>query len=171
MKTEIIKPEKEKKKPNNLITAVLYLILGIILAFYSDEAFKLVFYVIGVLVMVYGIKSFIDYYRNQESVQYKNINLGVAITSIAAGILLIILAGAINLSLRYILGFFLIYLGVSRLLTDISFGGKMTFSILSNVVLIVLGIYSIFVSNVLFVIIGWILVLNAIILFVEYLRK
>ena len=171
METEIIKPEKNIKKPNHIVNAILYLILGIILAFKSNEAFKLVFYVLGVLLIVYGIKLFLDYYRNQSIVQYKNINISISIISVIGGLLLIILAGVINLSLRYILGFFLIYLGISRLLSDISFGEKMTFSILSNVILIVLGIYSIFVSNVLFVIIGWILIANAIILFVEYLRK
>ena len=81
MKTEIIKPKKEKKD-NNLVTPIIYLILGIILAFRSNEAIQLLFYVIGILVIVYGVKSLIDYYKNKNMAQFKNVNLTIAIVYI-----------------------------------------------------------------------------------------
>ena len=49
-------------------------------------------------------------------------------------------------------------MGVSRLLTQYSFGNYKKIQMLSNVVLIIMGIYSIFVSNAVMVIIGWILI-------------
>lgn len=170
MKTEIIKPKKEGKE-NNLLTPIIYLILGIILAFRSNEAIKLLFYIIGILVIIYGIKTFVVYYQNKDTVQYKNINLGISLVSIIIGILLIALSGVLEVSIRYILGFFLIYMGVSRLLTQVSFGDYKNFGTLSNIVLIILGVYSIFFSNAVLVIIGWILIINAALLFWEYLKK
>lgn len=170
-KTEIIKPKKEKKDNKNIITPIVYLILGFILAFKSDEAVKLVFYILGIIVIVYGIKAFMTYYQNRDNIQIKNINLSIAIVSILIGSLLIILAGALNMGIRYILGFFMIFIGISRFLTDYSLSNYKNLSTMSNIVLIILGIFSIFVSNAVLVIIGWILIANAALLFFEYFKN
>lgn len=170
-KTEIIKPKREEKENKNVLTPIIYLILGFILAFKSDEAVKLVFYILGIMVIIYGIKSFITYYQNKDNIQYKNINLSIAIMSILIGSLLIILAGALELGIRFVLGFFMIFIGISRLLTDYSLGNYKNLGSMSNIVLIILGIFSIFVSNVVLVIIGWILIINALLLFWEYFKS
>lgn len=170
-KTEIIKPKKEGKDKSNVLTPIIYIILGFILAFKSDEAVKFVFYILGLIVIVYGIKSLITYYQNKDNIQLKNINLSIGIISILIGVLLIVLAGALNLGIRYILGFFMIFIGISRLLTDYSMKTFKNFNTLSNLVLIILGIFSIFVSNAVLVIIGWILIVNALLLFFEYFKN
>ena len=170
MKAEVIKPKKEMKEARSLLNPIIYLVLGILLIFKSNEVVELLFYVLGIIVIIYGIKSFVLYYQNKEVVQYKNINLTIAIASVIIGVLLIILSGILEASIRYVLGFFFIFMGISRLLTSISFNNYKNFSTISNIVLIALGIYSIFFSNAALVIIGVILVINAIILFIEYFK-
>lgn len=170
MKAEVIKPKKEMKEARSLLNPIIYLVLGILLIFKSNEVVELLFYVLGIIVIIYGIKSFVLYYQNKEVVQYKNINLTIAIASVIIGVLLIILSGILEASIRYVLGFFFIFMGISRLLTSISFNNYKNFSTISNIVLITLGIYSIFFSNAVLVIIGVILVINAIILFIEYFK-
>ena len=170
MKTEIIKPKKEMKEARSLFNPIIYLVLGLLLMFKSNEVVELLFYVLGVIVIIYGIKSFVLYYQNKEIVQYKNINLTIAVVSIIIGVLLIVLSGVLETSIRYVLGFFFIFMGVSRLLTSISFNNYKNFSTVSNIILIALGIYSIFFSNAVLVIIGVILVINAIILFIDYFK-
>ena len=71
MKAEIIKPKKEKKETKNLLNPIIYLVLGLLLMFKSNEVVELLFYVLGIIVIIYGIKSFILYYQNKEIVQYK----------------------------------------------------------------------------------------------------
>lgn len=171
MKTEIIKPKKPKKDNSNLVTPIIYLIIGIILAFKSNEAIQLLFYIIGILIIVYGVKSLVDYYKNKSVVQFKNVNLSIAIISIILGVLIILLSETLEVSIRYLLGFFLIYMGISRLLTSISFNDYKNWTTVSNVLLIILGIYSIFISNAILVFIGWLLIINAVILFIDYWRK
>lgn len=171
MKTEIIKPKKQKKDNSNLVTPIIYLIIGIILAFKSNEAIQLLFYIIGILIIVYGVKSLVDYYKNKSIVQFKNVNLSIAVISIILGVLIILLSETLEVSIRYLLGFFLIYMGISRLLTSISFNDYKNWSTVSNILLIILGIYSIFISNAILVFIGWLLIINAIILFIDYWRK
>ena len=170
MKAEIIKPKKEKKESKNLLNPIIYLVLGLLLMFRSNQVVELLFYVLGIIVIIYGIKSFVLYYQNKEIVQYKNINLTISVVSIIIGVLLIVLSGVLETSIRYVLGFFFIFMGVSRLLTSISFNNYKNFSTVSNIILIVLGIYSIFFSNAVLVIIGVILVINAIILFIDYFK-
>lgn len=170
MKGEIIKPKKERKEASNFLNPIIYLVLGLLLMFKSNEVVKILFYILGIIVIIYGIKAFITYYQNKDLAQYKNINLSVGITSIIIGVLLIILSDALEISIRYVLGFFFIYMGISRILTSISFNTYKSFSSLSSIVLIALGVYSIFFSNAVLVIIGGILVINAIILFIDYFR-
>lgn len=172
MKVQVIKPnDKESKNNKSFLTPIIYLIVGVILAFKSNEAIQLLFYIIGILVILYGVKQFVEYYQNKEMAQYKNINLTIAISSIIIGILSIVLSEVIELSIRYVLGFFLIFMGISRLLTQISFNNYKNFSSVSNIILIILGIYSIFVSNAILVVIGWLLIVNALILFWEGIKK
>lgn len=170
MKAEIIKPKKEKKEARSLLNPIIYLVLGLLLMFRSNEIVELLFYVLGIIIIIYGIKSFVLYYQNKDVVQYKNINLTIAIASVIIGVLLIVLSGVLEASIRYVLGFFFIFMGVSRILTSVSFNNYKNFSTLSNIILIALGIYSIFFSNAVLVIIGAILVINAIILFIEYFK-
>ena len=170
MKAEIIKPKKEMKEARSLLNPIIYLVLGLLLMFKSNEVVELLFYILGIIIIIYGIKSFVVYYQNKDVVQYKNINLTVAIASVIIGVLLIVLSGVLEASIRYVLGFFFIFMGVSRILTSISFNNYKNFSTLSNIILIALGIYSIFFSNAVLVIIGAILVINAIILFIEYFK-
>ncbi|CDF11683.1 uncharacterized conserved protein [Mycoplasma sp. CAG:776] len=170
MKAEVIKPKKEMKEARSLLNPIIYLVLGILLIFKSNEVVELLFYVLGIIVIIYGIKSFVLYYQNKDVVQYKNINLTIAIASVIIGVLLIILSGVLEASIRYVLGFFFIFMGISRLLTSISFNNYKNFSTISNIVLIALGVYSIFFSNAVLVIIGVILVINSIILFIDYFR-
>ena len=170
MKTEIIKPKKEMKEARSLLNPIIYLVLGLLLMFKSNEVVELLFYILGIISIIYGIKSFVVYYQNKDVVQYKNINLTIAIASVIIGVLLIVLSGVLEASIRYVLGFFFIFMGISRILTSISFNNYKNFSTLSNIVLIALGVYSIFFSNAVLVIIGVILVINAFILFIEYFR-
>lgn len=171
MKTEIIKPKKEGEEKKSLLTPVIYLALGILLAFKSNEVTKMIFYIIGILVIIYGIKTYVVGYQNKEIANIKNINYSIALISVIIGILVIMLSGVLEASTRYVLGFFLVYMGISRMITEISFGKVFAWSNLSNVVLIALGIYSIFFSNVIFLIVGWVLTINAVLLFIEYFKE
>ena len=57
IKVDVIKPNDGKKDNNSLINPVMYLVMGIMLAFYSNAVVKIFFYIIGVIVIIYGIKS------------------------------------------------------------------------------------------------------------------
>ena len=159
---KVIKPKEEKK---NLLVPIIYLILGIILAFKNNEAITLVFYIIGLLVIIIGINYLVTYFKDKEN----KISLTVGLVSLLMGVLVVILAKTLQISIRYVIGFFLIFMGVTRLLT--SYTKLLSVDSISNIVLIALGIFSIFKSNIIFVIVGVVLIINALILIWEYFRK
>lgn len=167
-KVEIIKPQKEK---DSIVNPILYLILGLILTFKSNEAIELIFYVIGIIIIMYGVKALITSYRNKDNLQIKNLNLSIGLLSTVCGVALCFLANFLNLGIRYVIGFFMIFIGISRLLTDFSLSNRKITNIISNIVLIVLGIFSIFVSNAVLVIIGIILLINSVLLFIQFFRS
>lgn len=171
---EIIKPKKEKQNKLStdlIITPIVYLILGVILAFFSNEAVELVFYVLGIIAMIYGAKSLLSWYQNRDTIQYKNINLSMGIVSILIGLGLIIFSRFLEAGIRYVIGFFMIYFGLTKLMMQMGLGAKPNLSYVSNIALIVMGVFSIFWSNVILVIIGWLLIINAVLLFLEYIKK
>lgn len=171
MKTEIIKPKKENKESKSILTPIIYLIVGIMLAFKSNEAVQFIFYIIAIFVILYGVKSFIICFQMKDEERVKNLHLTIGIVSVIIGILIFILSEALEVSIRYILGFFFIYMGISRLISQIGLKDYKNLSMISNIVLIILGLYSIFVSNAVLVVIGWLLVVNAILLFWDYLKN
>ena len=57
MKMEIIKPSSKRRNNKSLLVPIMYLIIGVLLAFKSNEIVTMLFYVIGVLLIMYGIKS------------------------------------------------------------------------------------------------------------------
>lgn len=175
MKAEIVKPKKEEKETKsvkeagNIITPIIYLVLGLLLIFKNEKVMEFFFYVVGIIIIIYGIKSFVVYYQNKELVRYKNINLSIAIVSVIIGVLLILLSGALQAFVQYTIGFIFIFIGLSRLLVSISFNNYKSLSTLINIALIIFGVCSMF-SNLILIGLGIILVINSILLFIEYFR-
>ena len=71
--------------------------------------------------------------------------------------------------IQYTIGFVFIFIGLSRLITSISFNNYKNLSTLVNIALIIFGVCSMF-SNLVLIGLGIILVINAIILFIEYFK-
>lgn len=159
---KVIKPKEDKQ---SILVPIIYLILGIVLAFKNNEAITLIFYIIGILVIVLGINYLLTYFKDRNN----KISLYVGLISSILGILLVVLAKSLQISIRYIIGFFLIFIGVSRLISNPQ--KILSRDNISNILLIILGIFSIFVSNIILVIIGVLLILDALFLIWSYFKN
>ena len=159
---KVIKPKEDKQ---SILVPIIYLILGIVLAFKNNEAITLIFYIIGILVIVLGINYLLTYFKDRNN----KISLYVGLISSVLGILLVVLAKSLQISIRYIIGFFLIFIGVSRLISNPQ--KILSRDNISNILLIILGIFSIFVSNIILVIIGVLLILDALFLIWSYFKN
>lgn len=173
MKGKIIKPEQKKKK--NWISSVILLILGIVLITNSNSFITIILQIIGAIITLFGGYRLLEYFKIKK--QFKmddNMALMSGIISITVGLLTILLAGVIEIGLRYLLGFFLLLNGINKII--FSFELKETYKTLfitnltEAVVIIILGLYTIFFQNAALMIIGIFLIISSIIDFFSLLK-
>lgn len=173
MKAKLIKPNSQNSK--NIIQSIILLILGIILITNSNQIVTVTFQIIGALIIAFGIYKIFRYIslKNQFKIEDTEA-LTTGIITIAIGLMLILLASIIDIGLRYLLGIYLILNGFNKLIMtrnikDISIKlGKS--NIIMAVIYILLGLYTIFVANVAFVIIGILLIISSSFDIITYLQ-
>ncbi len=174
MKVTIVK-EKEKKD-YSLFNSILLLVLGIILAFNSFGFISTIFTILGVIVTIFGFAKFVQYFqiKNQLKVEQPNI-LYMAIISITVGLLVIFLSNFLANTIQIVTGIWLLFIGINKvnnaLIWKTTNNQRFIIEMISSIILILLGIYTIFAENVLFMIIGIILIIYAIIQFITYFIK
>ena len=150
----IINPEKKKKTP--LLLNFLTLVLGCMLLTNNNKVVVYTCYIIGGIALVIGIYNlFGKYITKQEG----NMSLGVYATVL--GILLFILGGTIEVTLRMIIGFWLILNGLSKLALSFKIKDKFIPFLVLSIILIGAGMYCILVSNILLIIVGAFLIVSA----------
>lgn len=164
MKGKIIKPQKNS---NKLISSILLLILGIILITNSNQIVTIAFQIIGIIIIIYGLYRIFHYISLKKQFKMEdNDSLITGIISITIGILLILLASIIEVGLRYLIGFFLILNGLNKIVTYLNFQTKTSYLLLGNlfigIILILFGLYTIFIANAALIIVGIILTFSAI---------
>lgn len=150
----IINPEKKKKTP--LLLNFLTLVLGCMLLTNNNKVVVYTCYIIGGIAVVIGLYNlFGKYITKQEG----NTSLGVYATVL--GILLFILGGTIEVTLRMIIGFWLIINGLTKLALAFKVKDKFVPFLVLSIILIGGGMYCILVSNILLIIVGAFLIVSA----------
>jgi len=155
MKNEIIiNPEKKKKSP--LLLNFLILILGCMLLTNNNKVVVYTCYAIGAISLVIGL---FNLFSKQLTKKEGNISLGVYATVL--GILLFILGGTIEVTLRMIIGFWLILNGLAKLALAFKVKEKFVPFLVLSLLLIGAGMYCILISNILLVLVGAFLIASA----------
>lgn len=171
-KTTLIKPKKEKdKKINNnaLIGSIIMLIIGIILFTNSSKAIIIVCYVIGAFICAFGTYNLINYYRLKKELNIENTtNLIIGVTTLFVGLVVIILASAIETFLRFIIGIILIINGLKKIKDSIDYRNYITLII--GIVLVGIGLYTVLAENIIFAIVGLLMIISSITDIIKYLK-
>ena len=155
MKNElIINPEKKKKSP--LLLSFLILVLGCMLLTNNNKVVVYTCYAIGAISVIIGL---FNLFSKQLTKKEGNISLGVYATVL--GVLLFILGGTIEVTLRMIIGFWLILNGLSKLALAFKVKEKFVPFLVLSLVLIGAGMYCILISNILLVVVGAFLIASA----------
>lgn len=172
-KTTIIKPKKVKEKETNsykLIANIIMIVIGIILLTNSSKAVIIVCYCIGTIIALFGAYNLFNYYRLKKELNIEsNTNLILGVTTVFIGMIMIILAGAIETFLRFIIGMILVISGIQKTKTAID--RKDYFTMVIGIVLIAIGLYTILAENIVFAIVGLLLILSNIIDIIKYITE
>lgn len=174
-KTTLIKPKKTKKNKKDeenknlkILGPILLLILGIILLTNSSKAVIIVFYCIGAIFILVGLYNLLLYYKTKKELNIEDNNkLVLGSTTLFIGIMVLLLSGAIETFLRFIIGIILIYNGLKNVI--ISLRNRNYITLIIGIVLIGMGLYTILAENIIFQIIGALLIISSIVEFIGLL--
>jgi uncharacterized membrane protein HdeD (DUF308 family) len=171
-KTTLIKPKKNKVngiENKELIVSIILLIIGIILLTNSSQAVIIVCYCLGIISIIIGTYNLINYYQVKKELNIENTNnLVIGVMALFIGFLIIILASAIETFLRFIIGIILIFNGIKKIILGIDF--KNYLELTEGIILVLGGLYTIIAENIVFIVIGLLLVISSVIDIITYLK-
>ena len=173
MKVTIVN-QKKKNKQRSLIYSIILLVLGIFLTFNSSGVLNTIFNIMGILVILFGIYRFFTYYRLKSQLKIDDPSILMsAIMSILFGVLIILLSNILTTTIQIVTGIWLLFVGISRLseadITNIK-DKRNLIAVIGAAIIILLGLYTIFSENVLFVALGIILIIYSILDIINYIR-
>lgn len=175
-KVELIKPKskKQEKKEQDLrdsfnknkkfISPVLMGIVGFIFLTNSNTIIIYACYILGAIIAGFGIYNVIKYIQLKNQLKIEDsVKLNTGIISIAIGLLVILLSSVIETFLNIIIGAWLIITGVTKLIgiSELYSVDKKTanLNIIEAIIVIAMGLYSIFFQNIVLTIIGiWMII-------------
>lgn len=162
MKLEI----RTQRNKLNIITAILFLIVGALLVSNPDRVIAIISYIIGTVLILIGIYSCIkNYYNTKADSNTPSNDLILGITTIVIGILFLLLANSIGVTVRYVFGALIIFSGLSRLISSLQLdknSSNFITQLVIAILLILIGLYTILTSNITLQIVGIIMMIYAI---------
>lgn len=175
-KVELIKPKskKQEKKEQDLknsfnknkkfISPILMGIVGFIFLTNSNTIIIYACYILGAIIAGFGIYNIIKYIQLKNQLKIEDsVKLNTGIISIAIGLLIILLSSVIETFLNIIIGTWLIITGITKLIgiSELYSVDKKTanLNIIEAIIVIAMGLYSIFFQNIVLTIIGiWMII-------------
>ncbi|MCI8466713.1 MAG: hypothetical protein HFI08_00750 [Bacilli bacterium] len=164
MKGKIIIPNQTKN--TKVIASLITLVLGIILVTNSNQIVTITFQIIGGFIILFGIYHFLKYFKIKKQFKMDDNNaLMAGISSITIGLLIIILAGVLEIGLRYILGLILIIHAINKLnlalLAQNSNKNRFISNLITSIIFLIIGLYTIFFANAALIFIGIVLIISS----------
>ena len=142
----------------SLLTSLIFAILGILLIVNPEGSTKAVSLIVGILFIVVGLYKLVDYCTTRGKYSFYNYDIAYGIIAIIIGIIAIVYKSQIETIFRVLIGIWIVYTGIIRL--SLSLKLKLVqspvwiYSLLISIIMIICGTYTIFVSNVIVVTIG-----------------
>lgn len=99
----------------SIVTSLAFTVLGIIIAYNPNTTFQIISYVLGAILIAYGILKVIEYFKVKGSYDLYNYELVYGIIACLLGIVVIVCSGMIEAILRILIGIWIVYSGAMRL--------------------------------------------------------
>ena len=157
---------------NNLIYALLFLVFGIILLTSTEDLITTVSKVIGSVLIIIGIiKSIIYIYMKGKVGDYNISKLALGLAFICFGSLLIFFSGTLSFAIRTIVGIWILFSGINRIIFAISIKpidnkGFLVY-LLTALLMFVLGV--LLISGIFDQILGLLIIIYSIMEIVDYI--
>lgn len=161
---------KVSKDPSNLINSVLFLLIGIILFSNPNGIISFISYIIGIVVIIIGIVKILSAVKNKNDSSY-DATLTLGIICIVLGIILIFCGSIIELIFRFFIGGWILLSGINKLVLALNLkniSDSWIRILIISILLIIIGLYVIIKSNLVFSSIGLIMIIYSAISIIGY---
>ena len=164
--------KENKITTSNLIYALLFFTFGILLLNKTDDIISIVSKVLGTAIAIVGIiKTLIYVYRKGKLGTYSLTDLLVGLLLIIFGVLLIVVSSTLSFAIRVIIGLWVVFAGVNRIIFSISVRtlDKRGFWVylVSSLLMIVLG--GLIISGAFDQLIGLLIIIYSVMEIVDYI--
>lgn len=155
----------------DILRAILFGVIGVFMIVKTDLAITIISYIVGTLFVISGIIKIVDYFLAKGSYDFYNYDLVYGIIAIIIGIITIICSDAIEYIFRIMIGSWIIYSGILRLSLSIKLHKAQIniwgMSLMLSIIMILVGIYILFMQGALVLTIGIIMLVYSIIDLIE----
>ena len=156
-----------------LISSILFLILGAVMYTNPKEVVIFTTYIFGGLLVAIGLFKCVKNYLDVKKDNYtSSTEMVVGLVLSILGIVCIFLAGVVEAFIRLIIGGWILYSGINRLILSFNLDkrfSKFWVSVILSILLIAGGLYTILESNLAFKAIGIVLMVYAVLEIIGYI--
>ncbi len=156
-----------------LISSIVFFILGAVMFTRPDAIVLVVSYVIGGLIILLGIFNCIKNYiqvKNDNRISSKGMVLGIVL--VVVGLVFIFLAGVIEALVRLVIGGWILFSGINRLINALYLDKKsVNFYVMLVLALLLIGggLYTILETNLVFKYLGIVLMVYSTLEIIGYI--
>lgn len=158
---------------SSLISSILFLVLGVVLFTNPGRVVEFISYILGALLIIIGIINILSYRKTIKNLNVANQSTLISgIVLIVLGLISIICSSVIETVIRLIIGGWILYSGVMRLISAFNYRQNQTSFIVRLVIagiLILAGLYIILKSNLFFSGIGLFIIIYSVLEIVGYI--
>ncbi len=164
----------KSKKDTNLFTSILFLVVGILLFSNPGGVVKFITYIVGILFIIMGIGKIVSYYQMIRKMNVNNTSdFILGIVAVILGIIVIFCSSAIEFVIRLVMGGWILYSGILKLIYSLNLRDlkvdSWLYVLIVSIIMIICGLYVIVKSNLVFSTIGLILIIYSIIEIIQYI--
>ena len=123
-----------KEKITDIIMAILVILFGLFLVIWADEVTNAMSIVIGILIILYGIRKIYEYFTFKVDTG----NIIIGIISIVFGLFLTINLSFIKELISFIIGIYILLISINSLITILKLNSAAKYN--KSIILTVIGI-------------------------------
>lgn len=150
-----------------ILESLIVGILGVLLLVNPDGVTKIIFYVVGIFLMIKGVYKIINYFAVHGKYDFYNNDLLYGIIALVFGVIAVVLWEQLGQVIGIVVGAWMIYGALVRMNAAIKMhtaGIKEWFYVLLlSMVMLALGIYMVITVGAVIAIVGWVMVISAVI--------
>lgn len=167
---EMVAPVLRRAKSTGwlaILESIIIGVLGAILIWNPEGMLKVIFYVVGIFLIVKGVYHVVNYFAVHGKYDFYNNDLLYGIVALVFGVICVVLWEQLSGAIGIVVGAWMIYGALVRLNTAIKLhaaGVKEWFYVLLlSLAMLALGIYMVVSVGAVMTIVGWVMIAAAII--------